>query len=135
MKLVFSPKLALGENSTPSLVFALPALLPAASLNQALKSSELIPSFMTNFIHFIDTLKIGMKQSFLGDQTRVQVQGDIRDIFTIGEGGLFSSHLAILPKENPQLVMGNGCQTHFIRGIWQHFALKNTKKYHGFMFR
>jgi hypothetical protein len=56
---------------------------------------------MTNFIHLTGTLKLGMKQSFLGDQTRVQVQGDIRDISIIGEGGLFSIHLAILPQENP----------------------------------
>jgi hypothetical protein len=84
---------------------------------------------MSNFIHFTETLKIGIKQSFLGDQTRVQVQGDIRDISIIGEGGgLFSSHLAILPQEKPQLIVGNGCQTHFIRGIWQHFALKRHPK-------
>jgi hypothetical protein len=72
---------------------------------------------MTNFIHFTDTPKRGMKQSFLGDQTRVPIQGDIRDIsIIIGEGGgLFSSHLAILLQENPQLVVGNGCQTHSIR--------------------
>jgi hypothetical protein len=41
---------------------------------------------MTNFVHLTGTLKIGIKQSFLGDQTRVQVQGDIRDISIIGEG-------------------------------------------------
>jgi hypothetical protein len=71
---------------------------------------------MTNFIHFTDTPKRGMKQSFLGDETRVPIQGDIRDISIIREGGgLFSSHLAILPQGNPQLVVGNGCQTHFIR--------------------
>jgi hypothetical protein len=89
MNLVFSPKLALGGGGGgfhPIFYIFITCNLPAASLNQAIKSSELIPSFMTNFVHLTGTLKIGIKQSFLGDQTRVQVQGDIRDISIIGEG-------------------------------------------------